>query len=220
MSPDPSEHNRHGSNGWRTCCEAHVESAGCNWVECFRVWVGTMRSLTVQRMTWYSRHTAARAFAPRRGLGRQRHVQTRLHHISQCRRSTLHRIQPTFSQRQPAENRKMIGLRHVEAHRSQKELRLESLATDPVSKMKPIQLCAICGKPADIPWVTMFRTSTGEFIRLWYCRGCWIDWNAQDNDANVNTVLEWSEVELTIQTSRAMNINSYTVEVYQMGRVA
>ena len=69
-------------------------------------------------------------------------------------------------------------------------LRLESKATDPVSEMKPIQLCAICGEPADIPWVTMSRTSTGEFIRLWYCRGCWIDWNAQDDDANVNTVDE------------------------------
>ena len=32
--------------------------------------------------------------------------------------------------------------------------------------------------------------STGEFIRVWYCRGCWIDWNAQDDDANVNTVDE------------------------------
>ena len=84
----------------------------------------------------------------------------------------------------------MIGLRHVETHRSQKELRLESLAIDPVSEIKPIQLCAIRGEPADILWVTMSRTSGGEFIRLGYCRGCWIDWNAKDDDANVNTVDE------------------------------
>ena len=24
---------------WRTCCEAHVESSRCNWVDCSRVWV-------------------------------------------------------------------------------------------------------------------------------------------------------------------------------------
>ena len=28
---------QHSSNGWRTCCEAHVESSRCNWFECFRV---------------------------------------------------------------------------------------------------------------------------------------------------------------------------------------
>ena len=32
-------------------------------------------------------------------------------------------------------HRKMIGLRHVEAHSSQKELRLGSLAANPVSEM-------------------------------------------------------------------------------------
>ena len=145
-----------------------------------------------------------------------------LHHISQYRRLRLHRIQPTFPQRQPAEkhrrNTGRWGLRHVEAHRSKKELRLESLATDPVSEMKPIQLCAICGEPADIQWVTM---STGEFIRLWYCRGCWIDWNAQDNDANVNTVDEqelgasrcWSRLKWNSSFRRAQQWTSIRTQL-------
>ena len=48
------------------------------------------------------------------------------------------------------------------------------------------EMCAICGEPAD-----MSRTSTGEFRRLWYCRGCWGDWNSQDDgNANVNTMDE------------------------------
>ena len=146
----------------------------------------------------FSGSSAARAFASRRGLGRQRHEQTR--HLSlQERVAASHlTVQKVQSTQNPADiltkaasketlekHRKMIRLNHVEAHRSQKELRLESLATDPVSEMKPIQLCAICCEPADIPRVTMSRTSTGEFIRLWYCRGCRIDWNAQDNDASI-----------------------------------
>ena len=76
----------------------------------------------------------------------------------------------------------MLGLRHVEAHSSQKELRLGSLAANPVRA----QECATCGEPAD-----MSRTRKGEFTGHWFCRGCWINWNAHgDGNANVNTVDE------------------------------
>ena len=151
----------------------------------------------------FSDSSAARAFASRRSRGRQRHVHTRQMQLQKRVAASHLTVQKVKTTQNPADiltkaasretqekHRKMIRLRHVEGHRSQKELGFESLATDQMSEMKPIQLCAICGEPADIPWVTMSRTSTSELIRLWYCRGCWIDWIAQDNDANVNTVDE------------------------------
>ena len=152
----------------------------------------------------FSDSSAARAFASRRGLGRQRHVRTRYLWLQERVAVSHLTIQKVKTTQNPADiiteaasretlerHRKMIGLRHVEAHRSQKELRLESLATDPVSEMKPIQLCAILlTNRLRFFGLQMSRTSTGQFVRLWYCRGCWIDWNAQDADANVNTVDE------------------------------
>ena len=93
----------------------------------------------------FSDSSAARAFASGRGLGRQRHVHTRylwLHGRVAAPHLTVQKIKTTqnpadiltkAASRETLErHRKKIGLRHVEAHRSQKELRLESSATDPV----------------------------------------------------------------------------------------
>ena len=121
----------------------------------------------------FSDSSAARAFASRRRLGRQPHVQTRYLWLQE-RVATSHlTVQKIKTTQNPADiltkaasgetlerHRKKIGLRHVEAHRSQEELRLESFATDPMSELKPIKLCATCGE------------------------------NEQDNFANDNTVDE------------------------------
>ena len=67
--------------------------------------------------------SAARAFASRRGLGRQRHVQIRYLWLQE-----------------------RVGLRHVDAHSSQKELRLES-----VEHSHPMLACAFsCDKLANM----------------------------------------------------------------------
>ena len=82
--------------------------------------------------------SAARAFASQHGLGRQRLVQTRYlwlqervaaGHLSTQKIKTTHNIADI--QRQQAEKHwndtRTIGLRHINAHSSQKELRLESI---------------------------------------------------------------------------------------------
>ena len=84
--------------------------------------------------------SAARAFASQRGLGRQRHIQTRYlwlqerwqQDISQCKRSQPRTTLRTFftkaaSRATLERHKRTIGLRHVNAHSSQKELRLESI---------------------------------------------------------------------------------------------
>ena len=112
----------------------------------------------------FSDSSAAKAFASRRGLGRQRYVQTRYLWLQEQVAASHLTVQKVGTTQNPADtlrHRKKIGLRHVEAHSSQNELRLWSLPANPVP-----QVCAICGEPAD-----MSRTSTGEFRRLWYCRG-------------------------------------------------
>ena len=209
MSPDPQKHNGHGSNGGRPCCEAHVESSRCNWLnvsdcEYCALTHGAAHGLGVRAymadlefelsLQIFSDSSAAKAFAVRRGLGRQRHVQTRHLWLQERVAATHLTVQKVGTTQNPADiltkavsrerlerHRKKIGLRHVEAHSSQKELRHWSKAANPVPEM-----CTICGKPADAS-----RTSTGEFRRLWYCRGCWRNWNSQDDgNANVNSVVE------------------------------
>ena len=198
-----------------------------------------MRSLMVQRMPWDSRHTwqtlgfdmslqifsdssAARAFASL-GLGRQRHVQTRYLWLQErvaASHLTVQKVKTTqnaadiltkAASRETLErHRKMIGLRHVEAHRSQTDLRL-SESLDAV--------------------VRHFVANQHRFrIRLWYCRGCWIDWNAQDNDANVNTVDEqelgatrcWSGLKWNSSFRRAGQWTSIRTQLKptRLGRVA
>ena len=84
--------------------------------------------------------SAARAFASRRGLGRQRHVQTRYlwlqervaaGHLSIQKIKTTHNIADILTKAASREtlerHKRTIGLRHVNAHSSQKELRLESI---------------------------------------------------------------------------------------------
>ena len=103
----------------------------------------------------FSGSLAAKAFASRRGLGRQRHVQTRYLWLTSHSTEGWNYTEPSrhshkgSHQRTLERQRKKIGLKHVEAHRSQKELRLGSLA-NPVSEKKPTQLCATCGEPADV----------------------------------------------------------------------
>ena len=88
----------------------------------------------------YSDSSAAIAFASRRGLGRQRHVQTRYLWLQERVAGAHLSVQTVRTAQNPADiltkasgketlerHRKTIGLRHVEVHSSQKELRLESL---------------------------------------------------------------------------------------------
>ena len=93
---------------------------------------------------------------------------------------------------------KMMGLRRVEAHSSQKELRLGSLAANPVRA----QECATCGEPGD-----MSRTSTGAFKGLWFCRRYSSDWSA-----NVSSV---EEQERTSQPRREEDARSKMTERVQ-----
>ena len=81
-------------------------------------------------LQFLSDSSAAKAFASRRGLGRQRHVQTRYTTENPADILTKAASRETLER-----HRKIIGLRHVEAHSSQKELRLGSLAANPVSEM-------------------------------------------------------------------------------------
>ena len=138
--------------------------------------------------------SAAKDFTSRRGLRRERHVQSYLWLQEQVAAAHL-TVEKVRTTQNPADiltkaasretlerHRKMLGLRHVEAHSSQKDIRQGSLAADPARATE----CATCGEPAD-----MSRTSTGEFTVLWFCRGCWIKWNAHDDgNANLNTVDE------------------------------
>ena len=84
--------------------------------------------------------SAARAFASRRGLGRQRHVQTRYlwlqervaaAHLSVQKVKTTHNVADILTKAAGREtlerHKRTIGLRHVDAHSCQKELRLESV---------------------------------------------------------------------------------------------
>ena len=88
----------------------------------------------------FSDNSAAKAFASRRGLGRQRHVQTRYlwfqervvaAHVSvQKAKGTQNPadiLTKAASRETPERHRKILGLRRVEAHSSQKEYRPESL---------------------------------------------------------------------------------------------
>ena len=98
----------------------------------------------------FSDSSAAKAFASRRGLGRQRHVQTR-HLWLQERVAAAHfTIQKVGTTQNPADiltkaasretlerYRKMFGLRRDESHSSQKELRLGSLAANQCPKCAP-----------------------------------------------------------------------------------
>ena len=87
----------------------------------------------------FSDRSAARALASRRGLGRQRLVQTRYLWLQERVAAAHLTVQKVRTTQNPADiptkagsrealerHRKMSGLRHVEAHSSQKELRLES----------------------------------------------------------------------------------------------
>ena len=84
--------------------------------------------------------SAAKAFASRRGSGRQRHVQTRFLWLQERVAAAHVSVQKVKGTLNPADNltkaasretqekhRKMLGLRRVGAHSSQRELRLESV---------------------------------------------------------------------------------------------
>ena len=96
---------------------------------------------------------AARAFASRRGLGRQRHVQTRYlwlqervaaGRLSIQKIKTMHNIADLLTKAASREtlerHKRAIGLRHVNAHSSQKELRIES-----IEHSHPMLACALFG---------------------------------------------------------------------------
>ena len=100
--------------------------------------------------------SAARAFASRHGLGRQRHVQTRYlwlqervaaAHLSVQKVKTTHDIADILTKAAGREtlerDKRTSGLRHVDAHSSQKELRLES-----VEHNHPMFACAFSSDQA------------------------------------------------------------------------
>ena len=98
----------------------------------------------------FSDSSAARAFASRRGLGRQRHVQTRFLWLQErvsAAHLTVQKVRTTqnppdilieaASREKLERRRKMLGLRRVKAHSSQKELRSESLDTKKTFRFEP-----------------------------------------------------------------------------------
>ena len=82
----------------------------------------------------FSESSAARAFASRRGLGRQRHVHLWLQervaaaHLTEQKVKTTQNPADIFTKAASGEtlerHRQMMGLRHVEVHSSGKELKL------------------------------------------------------------------------------------------------
>ena len=100
--------------------------------------------------------SSARALASRRGLGRQRHVQTRYlwlqerlaaAHLSVQKVKTTHNIADILTEAAGREtlerHKRTIGLRHVDAHSSQKELRIDS-----VEHSHPMLACAFSSDQA------------------------------------------------------------------------
>ena len=100
--------------------------------------------------------SVARAFASWRGSGRQRHVQTRslwlqervaAGHLSIQKIKTKHNTADILTKAASREtlerHKRTIGLRHVNAHSSQKELRLES-----IEHSHPMLACAFSSDQA------------------------------------------------------------------------
>ena len=85
----------------------------------------------------FSDSSAARAFASRRGLGRQRHVQTCYLWLQERVAASHLTIQQVKTTQNPTDNLTKAASREtLERHREMIGLRLESLATDPVSESR------------------------------------------------------------------------------------
>ena len=104
----------------------------------------------------FSDSSAAKAFASRRGLGRQRHVQARYLWLQERVAAAHLTVQKVKTAQNPSDilteaangetlerHRKMLGFRHVEAHSTEKEVRLGSLDRKKTVRFEPaaIHLC-------------------------------------------------------------------------------
>ena len=147
----------------------------------------------------FSESSAAKAFAVRRGLGRQRHVQTRHLWLQERVAATHLTVQKFWNNTEPSRHSHK-GSQQRKTGETQKEDWTQTCrSTQQLEGAQTLEQSsqAMCGEPAD-----MSRRSAGEFMRHWYCRGRWNNWNLQDDgNANVNSVDEQViSVECTSQT--------------------